>query len=264
MGVRASSPRLTARRAASTTRLFLIDAGDHTVRKFNLDGKLSMTLGEAGKPAVRLSGDPFYGPTHVAVRPRNGYVYVSDGYSNARVHEFDPDGGLVKSWGRSGTDPGEFNTVHNIAVDAGRLGVRRRPGEPPRAGFRLRWQIRDAVGQPGDGLVPDHGPIGPGAIRRRVLRWHRRERGRGRQLDRPAAGAARHGDEHRRARCWPGSAKTPRDQRPAGSTHRMASLSTPAATCMSATSRSAASAAPQGLTGPLRSFQKLVRVVDSG
>ena len=97
--------------------VFLIDAGDHTVRKFSLDGKLLMTLGEAGNPAGRLSGDPFYGPTHVAVHPGNGHVYVSDGYSNARVHEFDPDGGLIKSWGRSGTDPGEFNTVHNIAVD---------------------------------------------------------------------------------------------------------------------------------------------------
>ena len=98
--------------------VFLIDAGDHTVRKFSLDGKLLMTLGEAGKPTGRLSGDPFYGPTHVAVHPGNGHVYVSDGYSNARVHEFDPDGGLIKSWGRSGTDPGEFNTVHNIVVDA--------------------------------------------------------------------------------------------------------------------------------------------------
>ncbi len=97
--------------------VFLIDAGDHTVRKFSLEGKLLMTLGEAGKPSGRLRGDPFHGPTHVAVHPGNGHVYVSDGYSNARVHEFTPDGGLVKSWGRSGTDPGEFNTVHNIAID---------------------------------------------------------------------------------------------------------------------------------------------------
>lgn len=97
--------------------IFLIDAGDHTVRKFNLDGKLLMTLGQAGKPSGRLSGDPFYGPTHVALNPGNGHIYVADGYSNARVHEFTPDGSLVNSWGRSGTDPGEFNTVHNIDID---------------------------------------------------------------------------------------------------------------------------------------------------
>ncbi|MCH7653333.1 MAG: hypothetical protein IIB14_06605, partial [Chloroflexi bacterium] len=97
--------------------VFLIDSGDHTVRKFSLDGRLLLTLGEVGKPSGRLSGDPFNGPTHVAVHPGNGNVYVSDGYSNARVHEFTPDGGLVKSWGESGTDPGQFNTVHNLAVD---------------------------------------------------------------------------------------------------------------------------------------------------
>ena len=97
--------------------VFCIDAGDHTVRKFSLDGRLLMTLGEAGKPTGRLSGDPFHSPTHVAVHPGNGNVYVSDGYGNARVHEFTPDGGLVKSWGESGTDPGQFNTVHNIVVD---------------------------------------------------------------------------------------------------------------------------------------------------
>jgi hypothetical protein len=97
--------------------IFLIDAGDHTVRKYGLEGTLLLTLGDAGKPSGRMSGDPFFGPTHVAVHPGNGHIYVSDGYSNARVHEFDPGGGLVKSWGRSGTDPAEFNTVHNRAID---------------------------------------------------------------------------------------------------------------------------------------------------
>jgi DNA-binding beta-propeller fold protein YncE len=97
--------------------MFCIDAGDHTVRKYGLDGRLLMTVGAEGKPTPRLSGEPFNAPTDVAVDPRNGDFYVSDGYSNARVHKYDPDGRHLLSWGQSGTDPGEFNTVHNVATD---------------------------------------------------------------------------------------------------------------------------------------------------
>jgi hypothetical protein len=97
--------------------IFCIDAGDHTVRKFTNDGKLLMTLGTANKPAGRLSGKPFRNPTHVAVDWGTGEFYVSDGYSNASVHKYDPDGNHLLSWGQSGTGPGEFNTVHNVATD---------------------------------------------------------------------------------------------------------------------------------------------------
>jgi DNA-binding beta-propeller fold protein YncE len=34
------------------------------------------------------------------------------------VHKYTPDGKLLFSWGDSGTDPGEFNIVHNIATDS--------------------------------------------------------------------------------------------------------------------------------------------------
>jgi DNA-binding beta-propeller fold protein YncE len=97
--------------------MFLSDDGDHTVRKCTLDGKVLFTLGASGKPAPFMSGDPFNRCTHVAIDPRNGDFYVSDGYGNARVHKYAPDGKLLFSWGESGTDPGEFNIVHNIATD---------------------------------------------------------------------------------------------------------------------------------------------------
>lgn len=97
--------------------VFCIDAGDHTVRKFTPEGRLLMTLGEKGVPSRANSGKPFNRPTHVAVDSRSGDIFVSDGYSNAAVHKYSPNGRLIKSWGQSGTDPGEFNTVHNIAID---------------------------------------------------------------------------------------------------------------------------------------------------
>ena len=44
-------------------------------------------------------------------------MFVADGYTNARVHKYDPDGRLLLSWGESGTGPGQFNIVHNVVVD---------------------------------------------------------------------------------------------------------------------------------------------------
>jgi outer membrane protein assembly factor BamB len=96
--------------------IYLTDDGDHTVRKCTLDGKILMTIGVPGKPAPYQSGEPFNRCTHVAFSPQ-GDIYVSDGYGNSRVHKYSPDGRLMLSWGESGSDPGQFNIVHNIAAD---------------------------------------------------------------------------------------------------------------------------------------------------
>jgi DNA-binding beta-propeller fold protein YncE len=96
--------------------IYLTDDGDHTVRKCTLDGKVLFTLGIPGKAAPYQSGEPFNRCTHVALSPK-GELYVSDGYGNSRVHKYSPDGKLLFSWGEPGTDPGEFNIVHNIVTD---------------------------------------------------------------------------------------------------------------------------------------------------
>src|SRR5204863_269186 len=62
-------------------------------------------------------GEPFHRCTHTALSPK-GEIYVSDGYGNARVHKYSPAGKLLFSWGEPGTDPGQFNIVHNICTDA--------------------------------------------------------------------------------------------------------------------------------------------------
>ena len=96
--------------------IYLTDDGDHTVRKYTLEGKLLLKLGKSRKPAPFMSGQPFHRCTHTALAP-NGDIYVSDGYGNARVHRYSPDGKLLSSWGRPGTGPGEFNIAHNICCD---------------------------------------------------------------------------------------------------------------------------------------------------
>ena len=97
--------------------LFCTDDGDHTMRHCTLDGKVLMTIGIPGKPAPYMSGEPFHRCTHTAQSPE-GDIYISDGYGNARVHKYAPDGKRLFSWGEPGTDPGQFNIAHNICCDA--------------------------------------------------------------------------------------------------------------------------------------------------
>jgi hypothetical protein len=96
--------------------IYLTDDGDHTVRKCTLDGKVLLEIGIPGRPAPFMSGQPFNRCTHTALSPDN-HIYVSDGYGNAAVHKYSPDGKRLFSWGEPGTDPGQFNLPHNICCD---------------------------------------------------------------------------------------------------------------------------------------------------
>jgi DNA-binding beta-propeller fold protein YncE len=98
--------------------VWLTDDGNHTIRKFTAEGTLLLTIGDPDKPATLQSGKPFNRPTHVALSPTTGDVFISDGYGNSRVHKYDPCGRHLFSWGEPGTDPGCFNVPHNIATDA--------------------------------------------------------------------------------------------------------------------------------------------------
>jgi hypothetical protein len=97
--------------------IWLTDDGDHTVRQCTRDGRVLLTIGVPGKPSPFMSGAPFRQCTHTALSPQ-GDLYVSDGYQNARVHKFAPDGRRLLSWGAPGAGPGEFNLPHAIACDA--------------------------------------------------------------------------------------------------------------------------------------------------
>ena len=112
--------------------LYCTDDITHLVSKFTLDGKLLMTLGEKDKPSdtgyvanpdlmtslrsIKKGGGPFNRPTGVALSS-TGELFVSDGYGNARVHKFSPEGKLLLSWGQPGTGESEFMLPHNVWVD---------------------------------------------------------------------------------------------------------------------------------------------------
>ena len=116
----------TASSSGRMTPSYCTDDSDHTVRKFTPDGRLLLTLGTSGQPSdtgatsidfrtIRRAGPPFHYPTNLALSRRGG-IYVSDGYGNARVHKFTPDGRLLLSWGEPGSGPGQFQLPHGIAV----------------------------------------------------------------------------------------------------------------------------------------------------
>ena len=98
--------------------VYCADDGTHTITKFSPEGGLLMTIGTRGRSSDRWGGEPFNRPTHAAVSPVSGDIFISDGYGNSRVHRYTADGQYVLSWGEPGIDAGQFIRPHNIAVDA--------------------------------------------------------------------------------------------------------------------------------------------------
>jgi DNA-binding beta-propeller fold protein YncE len=92
--------------------VWTVDASTSLVYEFTPAGRkiLQISVGD-----VPDSTEDFCGATDVAFGP-NGRVFVSDGYCNGRVIEYDAGGTKVRQWGRPGTGPGEFNVPHAIAI----------------------------------------------------------------------------------------------------------------------------------------------------
>lgn len=98
--------------------LWLIDVKGHVVIKCNPEGRVLMVLGNRqGTPGNNDSKDAFNEPTGIAFG-KNGDLYISDGYVNARVIKFNRDGEYITHWGKKGTGDGEFNLVHDVCLDA--------------------------------------------------------------------------------------------------------------------------------------------------
>src|SRR5438093_970019 len=107
--------------------VYCTDDLDHTVRKFTTDGKLLIMLGTSGQASdtgidgldyrtIRRAAGPFNRPTNMALAS-DGSMYVTDGYGNARLHQFASDGRYLFSWGEPGSGPGQFNLPHGVALD---------------------------------------------------------------------------------------------------------------------------------------------------
>lgn len=113
-------------------QVWCTDDRNHVVAKFDPDGRLLALLGTKGQASdsgysrtwdsweslgrVARAAPPFNRPTGVAVNS-SGEIFVADGYGNAAMHKFGPDGKLILTWGGAGGRPGEFRLPHSCKVD---------------------------------------------------------------------------------------------------------------------------------------------------
>ncbi|HYW48441.1 MAG TPA: peptidyl-alpha-hydroxyglycine alpha-amidating lyase family protein [Bryobacteraceae bacterium] len=108
--------------------IWAVDEGSNMVIKFNPEGRVVMLLGRRpeaveGVPAAPAAGIPppepyvFNRPTDVGWDPA-GNIFVTDGYGNSRVVKYDKNGRFVKSVGTHGSEPGQLNIPHTMAMDA--------------------------------------------------------------------------------------------------------------------------------------------------
>ena len=112
--------------------VWLVDRNTHEVHKYTKEGAHLMTIGSKGQRSdtgvdaedysstafqtVTHGGPPFNMPAGIAFNDE-GQIFIADGYANARVHKFTPQGDLIKSWGGPGDGAGEFRLPHGIWID---------------------------------------------------------------------------------------------------------------------------------------------------
>jgi sugar lactone lactonase YvrE len=124
-GRRAAAPGADATAATPVAPVPPPAPKGHQIFKFRPDGTLLLTL---GKPGGAREPDFFYQPNAMAFAP-DGSIFISEGHSSspgstARVMKFSKDGTLVRSFGKLGTGPDEFDQPHALAFDSrGRLFV---------------------------------------------------------------------------------------------------------------------------------------------
>jgi DNA-binding beta-propeller fold protein YncE len=92
-------------------RFYAVDAKNHRINVFNLDGELLFHLGERGK-----GRGEFNFPFDVDV-DREGNLYVVDA-GNFRVQVLDREGNFIRAFGGVGLAPGMFARPKGIARDS--------------------------------------------------------------------------------------------------------------------------------------------------
>ena len=155
--------------------LWVCDSGRHVVYKLTRKGEPVMQLGAPDKPCLNgfdpqvpypynlyticRAGEPFNLPTGAMEAP-DGTVWCTDGYGNTSLHQFSPDGKLLRTVGGPGAEPGKFRLPHALWITAdGRIWV------ADRDNHRVQLFDRDgALIRAFDPVYPVGSPYGPSTL----------------------------------------------------------------------------------------------------
>ena len=92
-------------------KILVVDNCDHRIQQWSSTGKHLRTVGEGGTRPLQ-----FQSPVGIAVHPQTGKVYVADCY-NHRIHVLKYGLDYSISFGRKGSNNGEFSYPHDISTD---------------------------------------------------------------------------------------------------------------------------------------------------
>ena len=131
--------------------IWLIDVDGHLLHKYNQQGRRLMVIGtRQGTASNNDSQVGFNRPTNLWFLPNRDF-YVTDGYGNSRVVEFNKDGQYIRHWGTPGNGDGQFTLPHSVTIDskglvyvADRVNLRVQVFDPT-GNFITKWTD---VGQP--------------------------------------------------------------------------------------------------------------------
>jgi DNA-binding beta-propeller fold protein YncE len=109
--------------------IWVADKGSDMVVRFDPEGRVVMVFGrkveasdeaahplEHPKPPLPAVNGYFRQVTDMAWDSNNN-VFITDGYINSRVAEYNRDGDWIKTWGEFGSGPGQFFQLHSIVID---------------------------------------------------------------------------------------------------------------------------------------------------
>jgi DNA-binding beta-propeller fold protein YncE len=95
--------------------LYITDTKRALMVKTTLEGEVLLEVGAPDRPDLYDSDHPYI-PTDVCVAP-NGDIYVSDGYGQYYVHQFEASGNYIRTWGGKGSESGLLIEPHGISIN---------------------------------------------------------------------------------------------------------------------------------------------------
>jgi len=100
--------------------IWTTDTETHLVQRFAPSGQVTMVLGMKNKASEgwydRGYNLVLLNSPHDVAFDKSDNIFVVD-KGNHRIVKFNPDGLLLKAWGKKGDKKGEFNFAHSIVID---------------------------------------------------------------------------------------------------------------------------------------------------